>query len=70
MADRSCTSGALLRTSHEIVLSTFVRRIKNTTHEFGQYYFGTCGTSGALLRTSHELVLSKFVRLIFFKGAL
>ena len=27
LADRSCTSGALLRTSHELVLSKFVRLI-------------------------------------------
>ena len=27
MADRSCTSGALLRTSHELVQSQFVRLI-------------------------------------------
>ena len=57
-----CTNGALLRTSHELILSKIVRLFC-----LGCHLADMSCTIGALLRTRHELVLSKFVRLFLLR---
>ena len=56
----SCTSGALLRTSHELELPKSGRLIFKYRHLADR-----SRTSGAAWWASHELVVSKSVRLIF-----
>ena len=57
----SCTSGAAWWTSHELVLSKFVRLIFIKWRHLAER---SC-ISVAPVRTIHELILSKFVCLIF-----